>query len=287
MVRWFVTGIALSAVFGNMADAALVQDTLYINRGTFTTVSGTTFPWLAFNANATFDPLNKVVMVVPGDILELTVVNNDTAVHGIAIQDMFSQPGVLAPGSMTTVQLNTTTERTYIYSDPTDLPKYTYLGLAGMICVTGTSSQRYFWNIKEHLTGFNQVLAAGGAVDWSAYEPDYFTINGKSFPDLQNDLSAKINCAVGDTVRICVVNTGHSAHSIHFHGFHCTALFDSDELRTNWSKDTWPMKPMSAAILWFVADKPGQYSIHDHNLVAVSGGGTHPNGMFLITDVAP
>ena len=270
-----------------LAPAAIVQDTVYINRGSFTSVSGSTFPWLAFNATPSFDPLNAVILLGVGDQLDLTVVNNDSTVHGIAIDGVLSQPGSLLQGAMTTVQLFTTAERSYVYRDPTADPKNTYLGLAGMICVTASTDQVYFWNIKEHLTGFNQLLAAGGAVDWNAYEPDYFTINGKSFPDLQNDLTAKINCAVGDTVWIFIANTGQSAHSIHFHGFHCTALFHSDASKTGWSKDTWPLRSMQCALLRFVADKPGSYSVHAHNLGAVSGGGTHPNGMFLITDVAP
>ena len=288
MIQRFRIAFVLSSIcFGASASASLVQDTVYINRGIFTTVSGSTFPWLAFNATALYDPLNKVILLAPGDQLQLTVQNNDTLVHGIAIEGVLSQPGSIAPGASITVSLTTSIERTYIYRDPTDDPNNTYLGLGGMICVNAAATQVYFWNIKEHLTGFNYALASGGSVDWSNYEPDYFTINAKSFPDLQNDPTAKINCSVSDTVTIFIANTGNASHSIHFHGFHATATYNSDGLRQNWSKDTWPMRPLSCALLRFVADKPGGYSTHDHNLVAVSGGGIHPNGMFLITDVAP
>jgi hypothetical protein len=42
---------------------------------------------------------------------------------------------------------------------------------------------------------------------------------------------------------------------------------------------------MQALLLEMVPDKPGRYAVHDHNLVAVSGGGIHPNGMFLIMEI--
>ncbi len=284
--RWRDLVFAVALVCTTGAYASIAR-TVHIDRGIFTTVHGTTFPWLAFNSTPLFDPLNAVIVLSPGDVLELTVVNNDTTVHGIAIAGVLSQPGSILPGDSLTVELVTTIERNYIYSDPTAYPKNTYLGLAGMICVTAATSQVYFWNIKEHERSFNDTLASGGTVDWSTYDPDYFTINGLSHPDLQNDLTAKINCTLGDTVRIFVTNTGQSAHAIHFHGFHCTALYNSDALRTGWSKDTWPLRSMQCALLEFVADKVGRYSVHDHNLVAVSGGGTHPNGMFIITDVVP
>ena len=123
-------------------------------------------------------------------------------------------------------------------------------------------------------------------VDWNAYRPDYFTINGRSFPDLQLDPTATILQNVGDTIFIFVANTGRAKHSLHFHGFHPEVIYSSDPwIQVGSAKDTWPMKPMSALLLQLVPDKLGRYSVHDHNLVAVSGGGVHPNGMFTIMEI--
>jgi hypothetical protein len=161
------------------------------------------------------------------------------------------------------------------------------MGLAGMIAVKDKANdQVYYWNLKEHLTAFNQQL--GYSVNWNNYYPDYFTINGKSYAQLQADPAVKINCQVNDTIYIYVTNTGQSMHSLHFHGFHPKCTFaDSRLIKNNWVKDTWGLFPLDAVVLRLIPDKTGQYSVHDHNLVAVTGGNTHPNGMFTIMTINP
>jgi hypothetical protein len=47
------------------------------------------------------------------------------------------------------------------------------------------------------------------------------------------------------------------------------------------------MFPMDAMVLRMIPDKTGKYAVHDHNLVAVTGGNTHPNGMFTIMQINP
>ena len=46
-------------------------------------------------------------------------------------------------------------------------------------------------------------------------------------------------------------------------------------------KDTFPVYSMETVVLELVPDKVGEYPVHDHNLVAVSGANLYPNGMFL------
>jgi hypothetical protein len=42
---------------------------------------------------------------------------------------------------------------------------------------------------------------------------------------------------------------------------------------------------MESVVIEIVPDKLGQYSVHDHNLVAVAAAGLHPNGMFTIMNI--
>lgn len=273
---------ALSFVVG----ATTIQQTLYINRGVFTTVQSTTFPALAFNETPLFDALNKVITITTADTLVLTVINNDTVVHGFAVKNYPGINGTINPAGVYVDTLVSPAEQLFIYYDNYNAPDYRYLGAAGMICVSNTGAASFYWNIKEHQTAFNDSLAVGAAVNWNTYYPDYFTINGKSFPDLQNDTTARITGQVGDTIRIFIVNTGQSLHSIHFHGFHCTVLFSTSSImQTGQSKDTFPMRSMEGIVIEMVPDKVGQYSVHDHNLAAVTGGNTHPNGMFIIMEI--
>jgi FtsP/CotA-like multicopper oxidase with cupredoxin domain len=262
---------------------------LYINRGIFTTVKNTTFPFLAFNKDTLFNQLNETIIVDIGDTISFVVVNNDTAHHGFSIKNSSVNINSINPGDSVQVVFTSSEHSAFIYYDNLQFPKFSYLGLSGIIYFKPSGANKnYFWNIKEHQTSFSSTLAAGGNVNWNNYQPDYYTINSKSFPDLQVDSLAKINAHVGDTIYIVAANTGHSAHSLHFHGFHTESIFtDAKKLKNYWVKDTWGMFSMDIFVMKMVPDKPGKYSVHDHNLVAVTGGNTHPNGMFTIMEINP
>ena len=268
------------------SSANTISQNLYINRGVFTTVKQTTFPYLSFNDSANFNSGNKVIVLTTNDTILFTIFNNDSVQHGFAIKNFTISPLTINVGDSATITFFSSEEKIFIYYDNLNFPNNAYLGMAGMICVNNSSNKKYYWNIKEHQTNFNNEIANGNPVNWKSYDPDYFTINGLSFPELQNDSTAAVNATVGDTVLIFVANTGYSLHSIHFHGFHCKVLFStSSRIIKNSEKDTFPMQSMDGAVLQMVPDKTGKYSVHDHNLVAVSGGGTHPNGMFLIMEI--
>ena len=288
MKRIIRTILAAALVFlAQQSFAATVNQTLYINRGTFVTVNSmSTFPYFAYNNSSSFDSRNEVINVATSDMLVIKVINNDTVVHGFNVKGYTGVNATINPGDSIIDTLTFTNERIYIYYDNYQYPKNRYMGAAGMICVNNsTTDKKFWWNVKEHQVAYNNQLAAGNSVSWSSYDPDYFTINGLSHPDLQNDTTARITGSVGDTIHIFVANTGQSSHSIHFHGFHCRAVFSTVSNQTGWSKDTFPLKSMEAVVLELVPDKTGEYSVHDHNLVAVSGGNTHPNGMFIIMEI--
>ena len=266
-----------------IAKGNSVHERLYINRGIFTTVKGTTFPSLAYNTTPVFNARNAVINLTTGDTLFIIIINKDNVPHSFTVKNITTFSPIL-PGDSITRSYVFQSEGVFVYYDSVQYPSNRYMGLAGMICVSQQSSAKpFYWNIKEHQTGFNNTLAAGGTVDWNSYDPDYFTINGLSHPDLQNDPTARVNGNVGDTMHIYVANTGQSTHSIHFHGFHCRVVYSTTpSIQVGSSKDTFPFGSMQGALLEMVPDKAGKYSVHDHNLVAVSGGGTHPNGMFII-----
>ncbi len=272
----------------SIATANKVTQNLFINRGVFTTVKSTTFPYFAFNSTTTFAPLNTVISILKTDTLIINVTNNDTIKHGFNVKNYAGTSFTINPAASISTTIIPTQRSVFIYYDHLNYPKNTYMGLAGMISVKDKATDIvYYWNLKDHLTSYNQQLAITNAtVNWSNYYPDYFTINGKSFPDVQLDPTVKINNNVNDTIYIYVTNTGQSMHSLHFHGFHPKAAYvDCQKIKANWVKDTWGLFSMDAIILKMVPDKKGKYSVHDHNLVAVTGGNTHPNGMFTIMQI--
>lgn len=148
--------------------------------------------------------------------------------------------------------------------------------------------QSFYWNVKEHQTGYNSTVFSGGSPDWSNYYPEYFTINGRSNPSINLDASARIVGNVGDTLMIYIANTGQSIHSIHFHGYHVKVVNSSKEpTHAGRSKDSLPVFPSETMVLQLIPDKPGEYPVHDHNLIGTTGGNLYPQGMFTTILIAP
>jgi FtsP/CotA-like multicopper oxidase with cupredoxin domain len=84
------------------------------------------------------------------------------------------------------------------------------------------------------------------------------------------------------------MNNGLSIHSLHFHGYHLTVEKDSkNPSYTGRSKDSFGVYPNESLILSCTPDKPGEYPVHDHNLVAVTGGQQYATGMFSTILIAP
>jgi FtsP/CotA-like multicopper oxidase with cupredoxin domain len=270
------------------ASASVIHKKMYINRGVFTTVGRTTFPYIAFNDSASFDSLNPVIALTTHDTLILKVINHDSVTHGFHVQGYpGAQPYLIHKADSISDTLTFKTQGIYIYYDSYQYPRYRYLGEAGMICINNsTTSKKFYWNIKEHESGYNGKLAAGIPVNWAQYSPDYYTVNALSYPDLVEDTSRTwIHGNIGDTLHIALANTGQSAHPIHFHGFHCKVIYSANTEQIGRIKDTFPLKRMEAIIVELVPDKKGYYSIHDHNLMTNTGGGMHMRGIMSIMRV--
>lgn len=285
MNSYIRTIVALVVLLGSSElNAATVSDTIYINRGITQVVDTTFMPYLAFNNDAVFNNENKRIFVSVGDVLNLTIINTDTVQHGMNVKNYIGIETYILSSDTATISLTFNSPGAHIYYDPTTSVNFSYLGLAGMIIVTdpNSSASKFYWNMKEHQKSFNVDLAQGLSVDWSNYYPDYFTINGKSNPFINEDTNARVVGNVSDTIHVYMVNTGVSLHSIHFHGYHSTIIYSTKfPNQVGRLKDTFPIYSMEAVIIELIPDKVGEYPVHDHNLVAVSGGLIYPNGMFL------
>ena len=283
--RIFILAFWLLACINSYAGT--IDKTLYLNADSLLTVNGMALPYLAYNETAVYDTVNARIMLQTGDSLRLKVINNDTITHGFEVMGLSGSSLTILPSDSGTVTLHFPDPGLFIYRDGHDAPKNHYLGAAGMILVESSNSHPHFyWNIKEHFSDWNFDLTTGIPVDWSNYKPDFFTINGKSKPYLQNDTTAAIKGSVGDTILIMVANTGRSIHSLHFHGYHCGIRYSSKHAsHAGRSKDTFPIYPMETLILEMIPDKPGLYPVHDHNLTALTGASYYPNGIFIMMDI--
>ncbi|MFT7604741.1 MAG: FtsP/CotA-like multicopper oxidase with cupredoxin domain [Saprospiraceae bacterium] len=266
--------------------ATLIEDTVYINRGVMMTVDSTNIPYFAFNSTPLFEKENTRLILNIGDTMVLTVVNMDTLAHGFDIKGNIGIATNISALEIAIVSFSYQAEGAHIYYDHSASETFRYMGLGGMIVVKNpnVSASRFYWNMKEHQKSFNEDINQGLTVDWTTYYPDYFTINGNSNPHINTDANARVVGNVGDTIHIYMVNTGQSLHSIHFHGYHAKIIYSSKFPNHNGRlKDTFGIHSMEIIVIEMIPHQIGEYPVHDHNLVAVSGGNFYPNGMFLTT----
>ena len=286
MIR--ISTFLFAAILSFQAVAADVKQKLYIHSDSLQTIGGDMMPYVTFNQADSFKKDNPIIQIQVGDSLSLWIVNHDTTRHNFEVRGVNGTSLSILAGDSAHVGIRFNKQGCYIYHDPLNFPANTYLGLGGMIVVKNHSKSSFYWNVKEHQHKWNSTLITGGSVNWNNYYPRYFTINGNSNPNINLDTKARITGKVGDTLILYIANTGQSIHSMHFHGYHSKILYSSKyNKHKGRSKDTFPIYPMETLVLEIVPDKPGEYPIHDHNLVAVTGNNFYPNGMFTTILITP
>jgi hypothetical protein len=285
----FLKSLSLFAVCMSLALGLYsnsISERVFINRGFFQAVDSVLIPALAINSSATYDRQCVHIPASLGDTLLLMVVNNDTVNHAFALGAQTYLANIL-PGDSALATIPCNADGLWILHDPSPNKEFAYLGAAAILHVEGGSPQHsYYWNIHEFQVAFNTALVAGQSVDFSQYYPDYFTVNGRSYPDTETDNLARLMGAVGDTLHIHVANTGKAVHSIHFHGYHFRIIQSSkSNVHLNWIKDSMPIFPMETMTLEMVPDKPGMYPVHDHNLLSITGAKVYPKGLMMMIEI--
>jgi hypothetical protein len=188
----------------NSAIAAVVYDTVYINKGVITTIDTNYYAFYAFNDSPEFVATNSRIHLEIGDSLYLSVINTDVLTHGFDVKNTVGYAGTVLPGETLIVPMRFNELGAFIFYDNLDDPKFRYLGLAGLITVDDSGASKFFWNVKDHEGEWNDSLDEGYTVDWSMYYPNYFTINGFSNPLINEDPNARITGTVGETIRVYI-----------------------------------------------------------------------------------
>lgn len=266
-------------------------DTIYvfIESGTLALANGQSATYTVYSDEPSFKNNSKLIIKEEGAVVCFKVKNNDVNQHGFEVQGYGSIPSI-APG--TTALLNETLNSSGVfrYFDPINYPYNAHIGLSGTLHVKATTDQikYYYWDIREHETNWNSQIVSGGSPVLTSYDPNQFTINGNIHDGIELDTLAKITGNVGTEYRLVVVDHGLSIHSLHFHGYHGTILFSSKNVtHVGREKDTFPVYPEEILIVSITPDKPGEYPVHDHNLIAVTSGGLYHAGMITTLVIAP
>jgi len=273
-------------LFSTNAFSGTLQDTVYLNRDTFTLYQNL-FRYCAFNASPAFSRTNAMLYLPAGDTLQLSVVNNDIQPHTLTIDNVLSTGNQVLPGDTQTFTLSFSQAGTYRFYSA--LSNGAQLGASGSILAGYENTRRFTWNLFDQDTVsanafHNQTISSVTP----AYSPDVFLINGVSYPQTSMDSTTTISGAVNDSIIIAVVNSGHMSHALHFHGYHVRILSSDRTPQMNgWLKDSFPVKPGGAMTLLLIPDKPGMYPVHDHNLICVTNNGLYAGGMMTMIDITP
>ena len=250
---------------------------------------GSSVSFKIFTSSPTFAKKSDLIIFNLGDVITLKVVNATSENHGFTIDGVLNL-GVISPNDSVQQTFTSPTIGVYRFFDPLNFPYNEYLGLSGVMHIKAINdvTPYFYWDLREHQLSWNTSILLGNSPVLNNYEPFYFTINGNSEPDINLDTIARVIGNVGSEVRVIIVNNGLSIHSMHFHGYHAFLLKNSKNIaHEGREKDTFPVYPKEYVVLSFVPDKPGEYPVHDHNLVAVTGGGIYHAGMFTTLLIAP
>ena len=120
------------------------------------------------------------------------------------------------------------------------------------------------------------------------FKPGVFTINSFSYPQTSMDTTGNVMGMVGDSIIISVINSGHMICALHMHGYHFKIIqATKDTQKLNWIKDSAPVVPYEAMTILVVPDKPGEYPVHNHNLITNTNHGIYPGGMMTHMMISP
>lgn len=235
----------------------------------------------------------------PGDRVRIKVTNRldePTTVHWHGVDVPIDQDGVpsisqppIAPGATHAYEYTVPdTPGTFFYHTHFAPDRQQALGLYGPLVIDDPKPAAK--PTAEHLLllGEWRVDADGTrpAMDAEGMQPNYFTINGKTYPATET-LTAK----VGDRLLLRVVGSGQFVHPIHLHGapFRIVgvdghAVPEAQQL----TRDTILVGPGERYDLLWTPTRPGKWMLHchiNHHTTNDHREDGHGGGMMMVIDV--
>ena len=267
--------VGLGAVsLSSSAIAETRRFSLTIEDTNLTLVDKQTFHTFSFNGQ-TPGPL---MHVVEGDDLEISVENQTTLPHTIHWHGLFqrgtwmndgvpdtTQPAI-APGETFTYRFKAEPSGTMWYHCHVNVNEHVAMrGMWGPLIIDPKNppptekevTKDYIMMFSSWVSNWAKKPGQGGI---PGDEPDFFTVNGKAFPDTQ-----PLRIKKGDVVRIRLIGAGDEMHSIHIHG-HDFEVYAKDgrPLPNPFLADTILFGPGERYDLILRADNPGIWMVHDH-----------------------
>ena len=280
-------------LFGSNLVAADRSFTLVAKAATWPVASSSSIPAYAYNGTVPGPELR----VTAGDHVRVTLVNElpeATTIHwhGIPVPNgMDGVPGVSAPvvppGGTFAYEFKAPDPGTYWYHPHADAAVQIARGLYGLLIVDPSPDIERGYDREVSLVigeagamGVGMGMAGRGMS--AGAMTDILLINGKTGPAIP-----RFRFRLGEQVLFRMVNTGNMVHPMHIHGLHWTVIAtDGFAVPAPYRKDTLPINAGERYDALLVADNPGTWMLHCHNLTHTGDGSTGLS-MEVIVDPEP
>ena len=274
------------------ARAAAI-DVSFAAEGVFKSmVDGTSiFTWQFrdFNGSGPGD-LASGLVVLEGDAVDITVYNDLDRPINLVIPGVLDGTPPVAPGASRAYSFTAPAAGSYLYFDDLNGEISRAMGLAGPLVVMpadgsdrlyvgGPSFDRQYTLVfQEFDDRLNQAIASGGTYDMDTYEPNYFFVNGLSFPNTASDSDTLVEMSVGDDVALRMLNAGLITNPMHFHGYHVDVATRNRVPETAVvTKDTVLVIVGECVDVILPCNQPGAYPLHTHYVPGVTANGVYVN----------
>jgi FtsP/CotA-like multicopper oxidase with cupredoxin domain len=238
-----------------------------------------------------------MIRVTEGDQVRIVLKNNltaDTSIHWHGIPVPNAMDGVppftqkpVKPGETFTYEFTASPAGTFMYHSHVETDTQIPIGLyAPFVIDPKDNAKRPDVDVTLMLSEWRIVSGKTyAAMPMGGMEPNYFTINGKAFPE-----SETIDTKVGQRVRIRFANVGQFAHPMHLHGtFFKIVATDGNPVpeAAQWTKDTINIAPGERYDIEFTATNPGTWMLHCHIPHHLTNDNVEPGGLMLMVNVNP
>jgi FtsP/CotA-like multicopper oxidase with cupredoxin domain len=263
----------------------------------WTILSGTTVDAYAVNGQVPGPKLH----IRQGDRVRINVTNHlpeSTTIHwhGLILPNPMDGPAEItqapiAPGETYYYEFTATQSGTYFYHSHDHVDRQQALGLYGALIIEPSTPDPTLEADHEYTVLLQEWLLREGltfpAMPMDGGQPNYFTINGRSFPATDT-----ISLKVGETLKVRFIGSSNgSIHPMHIHGGPFTVVARDGETlapSARFNADTVNVGPGQRYDVIWKAREPGKWLIHCHighhttnNNVETDGGG----GLMMIIDV--
>lgn len=172
---------------------------------------------------------------------------------------------------------------TFLYHSHLDEDRQMPVGLYGSFIIDPPRTEtRYAVDRTLVISEWTAGAATGrtrGVMPMEGQMPNFFTINGKSFPDTE-----AINVPVGKRVLLRLVNAGQFAHPLHLHGtaFRVVAR-DGHPTRAPELRDTLTLESGERGDIAFTMPR-GKWVLHCHIGHHLTNDGVGPGGLLTVVN---